>query len=157
MSATMAKQGGWVHLERSDMRLALNMAKMSRGGFLHTPIEETQFLIKKPHTEVREQMKRGVEYPGNDQRKAAIESHPAMVRQNHTAGCLPSENGTARNWQTRWRRKGTGAPPPVQRRQQTPEPTPPLPETPPAPTGNKSGAQCSQIVNLPARYAYSHT
>jgi len=28
---------------------------------------------------------------------------------------------------------------------------------PPAPTGNSSGAQQAQIVNLPAGYAYSHT
>jgi hypothetical protein len=27
----------------------------------------------------------------------------------------------------------------------------------PAPTSENSAAQCSQIVNLPARYAYSHT
>jgi len=42
MSATMARQGGWVQLEQSDMRLALNMAKMAKGGFSRTAIEETQ-------------------------------------------------------------------------------------------------------------------
>ena len=33
MSATRARQGGRVQLERSDMRLALNMAKLAKGGF----------------------------------------------------------------------------------------------------------------------------
>jgi hypothetical protein len=32
-----------------------------------------------------------------------------------------------------------------------------LPETPPTPTGKNCAAQCSQIIHLPARYAYSHT
>ena len=31
MSATMARQGGRVQLEQSNMRLALNMAKMAKG------------------------------------------------------------------------------------------------------------------------------
>jgi len=39
----------------------------------------------------------------------------------------------------------------------TPEPTPPPPGTPPAPTANTSRAQASEIVNLPAGYTYSHT
>jgi len=39
----------------------------------------------------------------------------------------------------------------------TPEPMPPLPKMPPSPTGKKSGPQYTQIVNVPARYAYSHT
>jgi hypothetical protein len=33
MSATMARQGGRVQLEQSDMRLALIMAKMAKEGF----------------------------------------------------------------------------------------------------------------------------
>jgi len=41
MSATMSRQGGWVQLEQSDMRLALNMAKMATGGFVHATIEVT--------------------------------------------------------------------------------------------------------------------
>ena len=53
MSATMARQGGRVQLEQSDMRRALNMAQMAKGGFSHSAIEETQFLIKKPLTEDR--------------------------------------------------------------------------------------------------------
>ena len=42
----------------------------------------------------------------------------------------------------------------------TPEPTPHLPgtrRTPPAPTGNTSGTQPTEIINLPAGYMYSHT
>ena len=69
-------------------------------------------------------------------------------------------NGTAKNLQTRWGRTGTGAPPPARRRVRTPElsPHPPAtPPAPPAPTGNTSGAQPSEIVNLPAGYMYSHT
>jgi len=157
MTATMARQGGWVQLEQSDMHLALNMAKMAKGGFLCTIIEKTQYLIKKPDPKVGEEVKRGVEFPGQKKMKAAIERHPAMLCQNHTAGCLHCQNGIAKNPQARWRRKGTGIPPPNRCRQPTPEPTPPLPRTPPAPTGNTFRTQCSQIVNLPTRYAYSHT
>jgi len=53
MSATMAKKGGWVQLEQSDMRLAWNMAKMAKGGLLHAAIEEMQYMIQKPHADVR--------------------------------------------------------------------------------------------------------
>jgi len=157
MSATMAKQGGRVHLEQSDMRLALNMAKMAKEGFSRAAIEETKYLIKKPRAEVREEKKRGVEFPGPRKVKAAIQRHRAILRHNQLPGCLPCQNGTAKNPQTRWRRKGTGAPPPARRRVRTPEPTPPPPGTPPAPTGNTSGAQPSEIVNLLAGYTYSHT
>jgi len=40
MSATMARQGGWVQLEQSNMRLALNIAKMAKGGFLNAAMKE---------------------------------------------------------------------------------------------------------------------
>jgi len=73
MSATMARQGGRVQQEQSDMRLALNMAKRAKGGFSRSAIEETQHLIKKPRPEVREVKKRGVEFPGHRKVKAAIE------------------------------------------------------------------------------------
>jgi len=153
MSATMARQGGRVQLEQSDMRLAFNMGKMAKKGFSRAAIKKTKYLIKKPHAEVREEKKRGVEFPGHNKVKAAIQRHPAMLRQNQMSGCLPCQNGTAKNPQTRWRRKGTGAPPPARRRVPTPEPTPHPPGTPPAPptpTGDSSGAQPSEIVNLPA-------
>jgi len=84
MSATMARQGGRIQLEQSDMRLALNMAKMAQGGFSRAAVEETQYLIKKPHAEVREEKKVGVEFPGHNKVKAAIARHPAMLRQNQT-------------------------------------------------------------------------
>jgi len=79
-----------------------------------------------------------------------------MLRQHQTSGCLPCQNGTAKNLQTRSTRKGTGAPPPARRRERIPEPTPPLPGMPPAPTGNTSGAQPAEIINLPAGNTYSH-
>jgi len=74
-----------------------------------------------------------------------------MLPQNHTSGCLSCQYGTAKNPQARWRRIGTGARLPAQRRQ----PTPSLSGVPPASTGNMSGAQSSQIVNLLAGHAYS--
>ena len=104
MSATMARQGGRVQLEHSDMRIALNMAKMAKGGFSRTAVEETQQPIKNPHAEVREEKKQGVEFPRHNKVKAAIERHPAMVRENQTDGCLPCHNGTAKHPQARWRR-----------------------------------------------------
>ena len=107
MSATMARKGGRVQLEQSDMRLALNMAKMAKGGFSRATIEETQFLIKKPRVQVREEKQRGAEYPGHNNVKAAIERHRAKLWDNQTDGFLPCHNGTAQNPQTRWRRKGT--------------------------------------------------
>jgi len=158
MSATMARQRGRVQLEQSDMRLALNMAKMAKKGSLRTALEGTKYLIKKPRAEVREEKKRGVEFPGHKEVKAAIQRHPAMLLQNQTSSCLPCRNGTAKNLQTRWRGKGTGTPPPDRRRQRTPESTPPLPGTPPAPTGNTSEAQPSSMVNFARRiyvFAYS--
>ena len=60
MSATMARHGGWVQLEQSDMCLALNMAKMAKGGYSGAVIEETQQLIKKPHAEVRDEKQQGL-------------------------------------------------------------------------------------------------
>jgi len=153
----MARHRSRVQLEQSDMRLALNMAKMAKEGFSRAVIKETKYLIEKTPTEVREEKKRGVEFPGHKKVKAAIQRHPAVLRQNPTSGCLPCQNGTAKNPQTHWRRKRTGAPPPDRRRERTPQRTPPLPGTPPAPTGNISGVQPSQIVHLPAGYTDSNT
>ena len=96
MSATMERQGGRVQLEQSDMSLALNMAKMAKEGFSRAAIKETKYLIQKPRAEVREEKKRGVEFPGHNQVKAAIQRHLAMLRQNQTSGCLPCQNGTTR-------------------------------------------------------------
>jgi len=112
MSATMARQGGWLQLEQCGKRLALNMAKIAKGEFSLAAIEETEQVIKKPRAEVRQKKKRGVEFPGHKKVKAATERHPAMVYKNHTAGCLPCQNGTAKNPQKHWMHKGTDAPPP---------------------------------------------
>jgi hypothetical protein len=68
----MARQGGRVQLEQSNMRLALNMAKMAKEGFSCAAIEETKYLIKKPRAEVREEKKWGVKFPGHKKVKAAI-------------------------------------------------------------------------------------
>ena len=74
---------------------------MAKGGFSRAAIEETRELIKKPHAEVREKKKQGVEFPGHRMVKAAIERHPAMVYETQTDGCLPSQNATAKNPLTR--------------------------------------------------------
>jgi len=153
MSATMARQGGRVLLEQSDMRLAMNMARMAKDGVLCDAIKEMKYLMTKPRAEVREEKKGGVEVPGLKQVKATLDRHLAMLRHNLTSGCLPFQSGTAKNPQTGWRPKWTGASPPARQGQ----PTPPLPGTPPAPTGNKSAALHSEIVILLARYAYSYT
>jgi len=96
----MARQGGRVQLEQSDMGLALILANMAKEGFLRASIQETQFLIRNRRAEVREKERRGVEFPEHRQVKAARERQPAMLRQNHTAGCLLCHNGTAKNRQT---------------------------------------------------------
>jgi len=108
--ATMAREEGRVQLEQSDMWLALNMDKVAKGGFSHAALEEMKHLLKTARTEVREEKKWGVEFPGHTKVKAALERHLAMVYKNYTHGCLPCQNGTAKNPQTCWRRKGTGGP-----------------------------------------------
>ena len=65
MSATIARQGGCVQRELSDMHLALNVPIMANGGFSRAAIERTQYLIKEPRAEVQEEEKRGVEFPGH--------------------------------------------------------------------------------------------
>jgi len=146
MSATMARQGGRVQLEQSDMRLALNMAKMAKGGISRAAIEETQQLIKKPRAEVREEKQQGVEFPGHNKVNAALERQPAMVRENETDGCLPCQNRTAKNPETRWRRKDKGAPPPRR--------APPRPESPPVPSDDNGR---SETEGMPPTYVYIHT
>jgi len=105
MSATMARQGGGVQLEQSDMRLALNMAEMAKGGFSRATIEETQYLIKKPCNTVREAKKQGVELPRHMKVNGAIKRHQALIRQNQMDGSLPCQNRSANNVQTSWRDK----------------------------------------------------
>jgi len=161
----MAMQGGPVQLEQSDMRLDVNPAQMAKDGFSRAAIEEMHYLMKKPLAEVREETKRGVELPGHKMVQAAMETHPAMLRQNDMPGCLPWPNGTAKNPPTCRRHKRPGTLPPKRRRKQTPELTPeltpqlmpPLPGTPPTSTCNTSGVQHLEIINLQVGDAYSHT
>jgi len=95
MSATMARQGGQVHLEQSNLRLASNMAKLAKERFLPAAREETQYKIMNPRAKFREGKKRGVQFPWHGMVKAATERYLLMVRENHTDGCLPCQNGTA--------------------------------------------------------------
>ena len=60
----MARQGWRLLLEQSDMRLAMNMPKTNNGGYLCAVLVDTQFQMKNPHNEVREQKKWGVDVPG---------------------------------------------------------------------------------------------
>jgi len=62
----VARQGGRVQLEQSDMRLALNMAKLTKGRYSRAAIEEKEFLIKRPLPEVREEKQWGAEFPGHE-------------------------------------------------------------------------------------------
>jgi hypothetical protein len=62
-----------VQLEQSTMPLSLNPAKMAIARISCTVIEELQYSIKKPWAEVREEMKRGVEFPENTQVQDAME------------------------------------------------------------------------------------
>jgi hypothetical protein len=108
MAATMARQGGRVQLEQADMRIALNVVEMAKNGISRSAMEDTRNLIKKPRAELREEKRRGVEFHGHQNVKAVIEKHPAMVYQNHTAGCAQCQNGVARNPACRWKRKARG-------------------------------------------------
>ena len=179
MTATMARQGGRVQLEQSDMRLALNKAKIAKEGFLRATIEETQQLIKKPRAEVRDEKTRGVEFPGHKKVKAAIDRHPAKVYKNFTDGWLACQNGTAKDPQKCWRRKGTGTPPPelpallpgtppltgtpplpgtpTPPGNPTPPGPPPPPGTPPAPPGDSEETERYEIEGMPSRCVYIHS
>jgi hypothetical protein len=126
------------------MCLALNMAKMAKGGFSRATVEETQQL-KKPRDNVREEKKWGVKIHGHNNLKAAIERHPAMVRENQMDGILPCQNGTAKHPETCWRRKGNGATPPTRA-------TPP-PKSPPVPFDDH---ECSETDGMPPTYVYVH-
>jgi len=94
MSATMARQGGRVQLEQSDMRLALNLDKVTKGDLSRTAMKQTQHLIKKPRAEVCEEKMRGNEFPGHKTVMAAIERHLAMVPEYQTDSYPHCYNGT---------------------------------------------------------------
>jgi hypothetical protein len=162
MSATMARQAGHVQVEQSDMCLALNMSNKAKGGLLHAVMELMQYLITKSRTEVRDEKSWGVKFPEHTKVMAAIDRHVAMLCQNQMDGCLSCPNGCIMNPLIRWRHRGIGVPAPNQHTHLTPELTPPRPETPIlpgttfTPAGNNTGAQRSEIVNLPVGYVYSH-
>ena len=143
MFATMARQGGLVQLEQSDMHLALNMAKMGKGGFLGAAIEVTKYLVQKPDNKLQKEKKRGVRFPQHNKVKAAPERHSAMLHENHTDGCLPCQNCSAEKLQTRWRHKCTGAPPSDRLRQATLGLMRCPPRMPPGPPGDDEGAYAS--------------
>jgi len=149
MSATMARQGGRVQLEQSDMCLAVNMATLAKGRVSGAALQETEELIKNPVAEVREEKKQGVEVPAHKNVQAAIERHLALDYKYHTASYHPCQNGAAQNLQTRWRRKRTTAPPV--------EPAPPPPRTPRAPPSDTEGNQCYDIDGMPSRCVYMHS
>ena len=76
----MARQECRVQLKQSDMRLALNMAKIAKGGLSPAAIKETQHRIQKPHAKVSEEKKWRVEFPAYGKVTTGLERHPAMVR-----------------------------------------------------------------------------
>jgi len=90
----MALQGGQVQLELSDMCLALKMSEMAKGGQLHTAIDGTQYRIQLLPRKAQEQTMWGVQFPSDTMGNTAIERKPAIIRQNHTAGCFPHQNRT---------------------------------------------------------------
>jgi hypothetical protein len=55
------------------MCLALNTAKIAKGGFLSATIGDTQYLIKKHHVEYQEKMMWSGVFPGHNTVKAVIE------------------------------------------------------------------------------------
>jgi hypothetical protein len=93
----MARQGGHVQLDQSDMLLALNVAKMAKVRFSHAAHHEMHQLIKTGRVEFEEEKQRGVVFPGHQQLKVAIDRHSATIRENQTDGSIPCQNGTAKN------------------------------------------------------------
>jgi len=149
MCPTVARQRGREQLEQSDVRLALNIAKMSTRGLSRATIEETQQLIETPCAKVREEKKRGVESPVHQRVNAAMERHPAMVHKNFMAGVLPCQHGTATNQVSRWRRIETAAPPPA--------PAAPPPGMPPAPPCDAEGNERYEIESKQSWCVYMHS
>lgn len=162
MSATMSSQDGHLPLETSDIFLVLKIANMAKAGASCTAIHEMQHLIKTPSSRLCEEKKQGVEIPGHQQLKPAIERHQAVLRQNKMDGCLPRQNGSAMIPPRPWRRNRIGASLPLRCQLTTPEATPLSWKTPPVHRrpcllpGINVGAQRSPIVKMPARYIFSH-
>jgi len=93
----MASQGGQEQQESSDICLAVDRAKMSKGGFSCAGMKETQQVIEKSCAQVLQDNMRVVEFPQDHQVNAAIERHHTMVYTNQMDGCLPWPYGTAKN------------------------------------------------------------
>jgi hypothetical protein len=55
---------------------------MAKEGISHGAIEEPKYCIKKLRTEVCEEKMWGVKFSGYNKVKAAIQRHPAMLRQH---------------------------------------------------------------------------
>lgn len=110
-----------------------------------------QYFIKNAHAEFGADNKRGFAVSGQTKVKAAKERHLATVHKNLTDGCLPCQNGMAKDPQTCRGRQDTGAPPPK------PTPSlPGLPPVPPAPPGVNEGAAMSENEGVPPGYVYIH-
>jgi len=65
MSATVARQEGRLQLEKSNMHLASNMAKMANRGCFQAEIEQTQYVIKTFRAEFWKEKMWRVEIPGH--------------------------------------------------------------------------------------------
>jgi hypothetical protein len=98
MSITMARHGGQILLDQSDMRLSLNMAKLAQDRNLHSTIEEARYLIEKAHTEASDETMCGVMFCGLTKVNAVMERHCDMLLQNHMEGCHSCQLCTANNW-----------------------------------------------------------
>jgi hypothetical protein len=96
MSATMARQGGQVQLEQSNMHLPLNMGNIAKAVISCAARGKMQYLINKPRAKFTEAKMMHVEFPKHKKVKAVMDRHPAMISQNHTDSCLPCPNGTRR-------------------------------------------------------------
>jgi hypothetical protein len=74
-------------------------------------IDETQHQRRSPLTEVLEQHKLGIGFPGNRKVPGVRDRLPARLLPNAPDSCLHRRNGTAKKLQTWWRHNCTGAPP----------------------------------------------
>ena len=157
MSATVARQGGQIQLEQSDMQLVLKMVKTAKGGYSQAAMEKMLFHIPKHHAVVQPEARWGVELPEHRKVKTVIEIQPSMFHETQTPGYLPCKNCRAKHLQSRWRCHGTFEPPLDPHRQPIPEPKPHPPRIPPAVPSNDKGAVSSQIEGVPPGYMYIHT
>jgi hypothetical protein len=119
---------------------------MSKGRFLRTGIEEMQQLIMKPRPDDWHQKKCCVVFSRPNKVKTTIDRHLAMVCKTPTDSCLPSQNGTAMNRQTHWKRIVSGAP--------APQRVPPRPRMPPRPPPPSVWTQSSDTEGVLPGYGY---